>query len=404
MTAAHSSAGASAQPLATLVTVGEPERRYSRVRTFIVLSMILGYPRFPGTDIPLCAILLLTHAQSVFRVVSDREARRCFGLVLLFYGVGMIVWASHAGTAVADAIFLTSIAVKSGLNVSMALILAPMLRHDTRALWWWLLAQASLILASVFSTQLFVVLALFSGRSGYDVYAALFDQRGLGFGLIHVYGVMVFLGASFFCAAQGLQSKLRGGSILVAQALGLLLSRTGIPVLLTYLVMYSRRNLIVFVASFLFLSTLASGGVFGDVLELGVNLIQERSLGTKSTEASFSMLIFPTDIRSASFGSGKFFEDGLFYKGSDVGYSRMSQFGGYFYLVLFIVANVYCGLRVMVKSRRWRALALVYVLAFLLANIKGLSDITIFPYILLFVARTRVASESDRSPPDALAV
>ncbi len=76
-----------------------------------------------------------------------------------------------------------------------------------------------------------------------------------GFGLAHVYGVIVFLGATFYYASAAVRRYAQTVFLLVLQSVGLLLSRTGIPILAAYLLVFSKRNLVLFTGLFLLLSS-----------------------------------------------------------------------------------------------------------------------------------------------------
>ncbi len=371
---------------------GADSTRAWRASNVLLLLLVLGYPRFPGTNIPLCGILLLTHARSLLRMLDNEEARRCLWLFGLLYAAGLVVWLSHGDSRGEDLAFLSSIFIKSVLSVFIGFILAGSLRGDRRSLLIWIVLQAFLIAVSTVRQWVFDVLIPFAGSSGFDVYSNLFGQRAVGFGIIHVYGVIVFLSATFYYAETHLRSAWQKAALMVLQGVSLALSRTGIPVLVLYLSFFFWRGLAAFLAAFMALSytsftTPTQTQVVANVLELGRNYMYAGQVSTVSTDATFSAWAFPRDLGSATVGYGRFFESGLFFMGTDIGYCRVALFGGYFFLALFILANLYCALRTWSIAPKARSLALLFIAIFLIENMKGLGDISIFAYVLLFSAK-----------------
>lgn len=377
----------------------------------VLLLITLGFPRFPGSDVPLCAVLIVSHFKYVIHLFTRLESIKCLYPIILFFLFGFSLWLIHDGNSSADLVFLTSICIKAVLNIFIALLLAPILLKDGRSLLIWIFIQVVLIAISVLDERAFQFLTIFSGQSGYDVYSSLFNLRGVGFGIVHVYGGITFLGASFLYASIISQTFLGRYILFLMQSVALLVSRSAIPILGIFLLLFEKLMLLVFVVLFLalsyYISVVDAEGVLGQVLELGVSLIETNSLTTKSTEASMAMWVFPGDIYSAIAGYGKFFDEGLFFMGTDVGYSRISLFGGFPLLLLFIYANVYCVSVVLLKSQKtkYKKLALVYLLIFFAINLKGLADVGVFAYILLFISQyERAQSKRNQVLPHPLPI
>jgi hypothetical protein len=324
-------------------------------------------------------------------MVHSVEARWCLYLVGCTYAYGIGTWLFHDNTSIADIAFLTSLCFKAALGVVMAYIIAPLVVRSPFSLFSWILCQAVLIVMSVTSETAFRVLVPFAGEAGFNVYSNLFSQRAAGFGLMHVYGVLTFLEAGFIYATLTQIGKGRRAVLLGLQMVGFALSRSGIPILAIYLAFFSRRLLIAVTLLFLGVSyaIIDRGGVEGvlaSVTELGINLVRDRSLKTSSTDATISMYVFPDTPPQKLFGTGRFFESpGYFYGSTDVGYSRLALFGGYPFMLLFIAANCLAVLLIVLTSRANAMLAIALLAIFLVVNLKGLSDIGIFAFVLLFV-------------------
>ena len=398
-------------PVGTVI-VKCSRKSYVSLGHVVLLLITLGFPRFPWSDVPLCAVLIVSHFKYVIHLFTRLESIKCLFPISLFFLFGFTLWLTHEGNSSADLVFLISICIKAVLNIFIALILTPILLKDGRSLLIWIFIQVVLITISVLDERAFQFLTIFSGQSGYDVYSNLFNLRGVGFGIVHVYGAITVLGASFLYASIISQTFLGRYILFLMQSVALLVSRSAIPILGIFLLLFEKLMLLVFVFIFLaisyyFISVFDTEGVLGQVLELGASLIETNSLTTKSTEASMAMWVFPVDIYSAIVGYGKFFNEGLFFMGTDVGYSRISLFGGFPLLLLFIYANVYCVSVVLLKSQKtkYKKLALVYLLIFFSINLKGLADVGVFAYILLFIFQyERAQSKRNQVLPRPLPV
>jgi hypothetical protein len=360
----------------------------------LLLLSVLGLPRIPFTDIPICAALIPFAMGRVANALVSRRLTLSLVACLVFLLWGLAVWCLQAKSGSVDLGFLLSFVVKMLISLAAAAVCAPVIAAEPFLLLGWLVIQVLCVAASIFSDAAYSFFLLFAGAANYEVFSYLYGVRGIGFGLLHVNGIIALISAGtlwMFLAQEGRLKRWLIGMVILLEALCLPVSRTGMIVLSVQLFLYSRIALLIVLiagaaATWVVIDMVDQDGILLHTLELGINVATTGEVRTTSTDASSQMIIFPTEVGEAILGHGLFFENGLFFKETDVGFSRIAFFGGYPFLFFFVVASLmplYSTLRI---SRAYLLPVMYFTVTFFLVNFKGLSDVGIYPFILLIIA------------------
>jgi hypothetical protein len=358
----------------------------------ITLLACLGFPRIQGTDIPICALLIFVYWKRILHGLLIPYGQAVFGLMGLLLIFGFAVWYSHDKSQVNDLFFLLTIIIKMALSAIVGMIIAPIIYHRCQAFLIWLIIQSCIIFFSIVSESFFNLLVLFGGLSGQAVYENLFGIRAMGFGIVHVYGALTVISAGALYVSVKKSGHISICIAILTEIVGLLVSRTGLVLLGLQLWIQSRLYFVIIVGALLLLSTIIGtleieSGVIANLFEAGINFLHYGEIRTVSTDASIQMIIFPQDVHASFLGFGRFFEEGsFFFMNTDVGFSRVTLFGGYPLLFLFIISNLYPLFVTWKKNAELRGMAYFLAASFLLVNLKGLADIGIIGYAVMFAS------------------
>jgi hypothetical protein len=367
---------------------------------YISLLLIIGFPRLPGLDIPICIILLPLYYNTLIRGLGGNFIKKIsiFSVITLTYGI--LIWLIHHDSQINDLKFLISIFIKFGLTLLMGIIVSEILINRPVLLLYWIGTQSLLIILSILDPNVFDFLVIFSGSSGYEVYSQIGGLRGIGFGVVHVYGAYTLICACFFylMLINTKSQKFRVAMLSLSVFLSFFVARTALIVAVVSLLFGSLRKLAISIILFAITSYFFS--LYGDnenilyqILEPGVNYFNTGIIYTASTNANLEMIVFPDSLTNWIIGYGKFFDEGLFFMNTDLGYSRLTLYGGLGFTLLYFLLNLYPSVKGLTLSykikgsmqKKYRYLFIVYGVSFVLANAKGIIDIGLFTIVTLLI-------------------
>lgn len=377
------------------------KKNWKSILNSILLMFVIGFPKIPGSDIPFCVILFLIFWRDIYINLNDKAIKLSLMLILCYFIIGIIIWFGHEGSKIIDLKFLATMYIKSTITVIAAIIVFILIKERMTSLILWAFYQSIIIVISVINKDVFDFLALFSGDSGFDVYSELYGVRGMGFGIVHVYGSITFLlSYGFMITILDIEKSRRINGIILAPIF--LVSRTALIVWCMLVLVKSPAKLILaiiifFIASYILREYFENHNILYQLMEPGINYLTEGEFYTKSTNANLEMLKFPNDLIGWIVGYGKYFEHGLFYLDTDLGFSRITLFGGIIFLSLVLIANIYPVLSGVLatknmtrhKRSQYRQFFSICLVSFLLVNCKGIIDIGIFAYLAMIIVRNK---------------
>jgi hypothetical protein len=344
------------------------------IADLFLLLLTLGLPRFPDTNIPLIIIPLFLK----FKVLhvfyrKNRTAVNIFNIFLLFYFIACFVVYANA----VDLIFGMSLGLKIYLNFLGGILVGEVFERNIKSINYWIAIQISLMIASIFSTDIYLLMSKFISKDSSDVFAEIFGLRTLGFGLYHAEGAVLFVIIIYLVGKYG-GSNYDGYTVRLMKLIGYTCAvALGRSAFIPIAVLIVRRNIFKSFVLGVMLTILAfnvtdDSQILYEGLEIFRNIAIDGELKTKSTDANMEMFFFPDKISTLLFGDGKFFngEAGYstgFYLGTDIGWIRMLFFGGSLILGLYFIINVYWIFFLRDKILAWEILFLFCVM-----NLKGI--------------------------------
>ncbi|BDU52025.1 hypothetical protein LINBF2_02600 [Limnohabitans sp. INBF002] len=265
--------------------------------------------------------------------------------------------------------------------------------------------QSILIFLSIGSAPVFDFLVLFSGAAGYDVYSQIGGLRGIGFGVVHVYGAYTIVSACALYIMYEHVNFFKKIFLIASLLLSFFVARTALIVAAVLLIFKSTFRFLVVIflyycASYAFYLYGNTDSILYQILEPGVNYFGSGEIYTASTNANLEMIKFPTDLFGWLAGYGKFFDEGLFFENTDLGYSRLTLYGGIGFLNLYLIANIYPVVKGWLLVNKinnsskddYKILLFVYAISFLVVNAKGIIDIGLFSYVAMLLAQKSLVS------------
>jgi hypothetical protein len=295
-----------------------------------------------------------------------------------------------------DFVFSIQIIVKIYMMLLAGIVVGFCVKRTPRALFAVLVLQAILILISMLYDDFYRLLLLTISPSAKNVFSEIYGQRSLGFGLYHVDGSVQYAILCLLPLVYSISySKLEVVFSIVLSFVSLTLGRSAIIILILFLLI--RMPFITLLVSVVMLVASAYvtqdwGAVFS-ALEPFRNLYETGIFFTQSTNQNLDMFLYPDDLNSWLFGGGKFFEsDGVFYMGTDIGWSRLLLFGGIPFMSLFIVINNVFNLKVYNISK---SASYIIFAAFVILNFKTIY-VSLFPIGILLSLQMSSKLQGDR--------
>ena len=366
---------------------------------FILVSLIMGYPRLPGTNIPMALLMFPVFIFKYHHIFKIKKIFLYHILCCLFFSYGFSVWLLGQGGA-HDLSYLISMVVQLLLNVFFGYVLFDLYKTTPKVFNFWIVMQSVLIVAGMLSNDIYSLLVLFMSGDSSGTFDLLYGLRTIGFGLYHVNGAVTFAITAFFVLFSAnkisLLNKLTFGASVL---LSLTMSRTSMIVL----ALFSIRKVMVVIGLIVILYALSfveSGPIF-QATEIVRNLRVDGSFRTTSTDQNLTMIMYPNNFYDLMTGFGRFYENEVdinYFKDTDLGWVRLWLFGGAGFMFLFALVSLYIpilSLRKSVKSN-FLYFSLVIILLFFILNMKGIFILPPFfffvPFLILFNKRKEIVN------------
>lgn len=322
--------------------------RKSVLLRIIIAALLIGYPKLPLSNIPIGAILIIAFPMFFKQIYLNRRMLNILMPSFMFLGYCLLRLSLSDKASSLDLSFVAAIGYKLAIAPAIAETIAFLYLNSPISLYVYLGVQSVLICISLWSFQFFNFLLLFQGKATINVFSNIFEQRGLGFGLIHneggafiivIWCLLQTLGFASFLG--GLLSGLKYFPALISIAL----SRTNAVVFGLYAII-SRdfKALTLLAAGFIFLIAVTNSDfpLFSQVLEAYTSYETTGIASTRSTDALITMSQIKLEPESIAFGEGLFLNsDGTFFKDVDIGFLRLMLFGGCTGVTLFTLSNLY---------------------------------------------------------------
>lgn len=373
----------------------ETQRLRVKLQDLAALLLILGYPKMPIIGFPLAFLILPFYVRAILTFLNKNSVKvAVYGLIYLFFlWWGALAWNLGSGDLV-DFIFFGNISFKIFMDFIFGIIAGFVLSRNFSILLLWLLIQSIMIICSMFSLEVYTTLVKFISSSSAAVFESIYSLKAIGFGLYHTSGATVFLlAAIFYFTLRKKVDKFWHQHWLFFSFISLLVSRSSIILTAIFGVLFRRSSLIVMTFCLFVAAFLAQEGVIFRVTELFRNIAQNGSFHMESTNQNMDMFIFPSYSLEMLFGAGEFFEKSgalEFYKGTDLGVSRLSLYGGWLFFFMFVLLNCFwaylCTFKVYRKNYRIQYLSIVMMTFFVIMLFKDISFISVFSTCLYYFA------------------
>ncbi|MGY2363795.1 hypothetical protein ACW9IO_14680 [Pseudomonas azotoformans] len=369
-------------------------------RAFLVLVLVLGFPRIYGTEIPMALILVPFYLTGFCRFFFARGwFAVVFCILFAIWVIGGVLAYMNGDGESRDLFFHIVVSVKVLLNFFFGYVICRVILAKPSALIAWLIFQILVIVFSMLSHGFYSFMLGFISPRSAEVFQHIYGLRALGFGLFHVDGALTIVLALFFSILVS-DSKFMNGLLLVLLLpLSMAVARSAV---VAYAIMSVFRKgflfkliLLLALLVMISLSFYVNSGPLFEATEIFRNLFQHGELRSHSVNVLSEMYTLPNTLSEWLFGGGQYFsgsENSLeFYKGTDVGYLRILYFSGIGSVFAYILLNSYfllglifaCGGPGFFKIRHF-AFALTVI--FLIINFKGLQGMPIFAIALYVYA------------------
>ena len=367
---------------------------------FIILLMIIGFPRFYGTEFPMAFLVLPFYGRYLFKCVRGSSVF-LFVLIFLLLGwffLGCISYFGGQGVA-ADLFFHFVLFVKICMNIFFGFIVYSILVKSPGSLLLWLIFQCALILLSVLDLGVYNFLLGFISPRSADVFQNIFGLRAVGFGLFHVDGAVLLVSAAFLYILIERSKYIYGVFLVVLFPFAMAMARSAIVPYVIFSVfgkkMAFKFMLVVLFLSMLLLSLFVTSGPFYEALELFRGFLEHGSFSSSSVAATANMFVFDNISTAYVAGHGRYYGESSselsFYMGTDVGYLRLIYYSGVLSLFLFVVINLYFLIAALLLEAgaryaglKWFAFGLILV--FFVLNGKGIQLSPVFASVIYMMA------------------
>ena len=361
---------------------------------FVLLFLILGFPRVYGTEVPACILLLPFYGKRILNFLL-LDFKIVFSLIVLsvfWIGLGFFSWSLGGGVS-KDIFFHFFILAKILLNFVFGYIVYVAIKDSMKPLVCWVLVQSIIVILSVFYKSFYLFLLGFISPRSADTFQNIFGLRALGFGLYHLDGAFLFSTAVFICLVFSKFNYVSRFLLLASMFVAMLMARSAVIPYAIYSLFSSKakvRYLFIALVNIIFLyivflSEYFSFGVLYESLELFRNVVVDKKLETDSTSRLFEMFLFPDNLKTFLIGDGQYFGSMQtdFYKNIDVGYLRILYFSGLGAVFLYLVLNSFF----IIFSLYYKNISIFYIsflmlFVFLILNIKGIQSMPLFAFSL----------------------
>ncbi len=354
--------------------------------------------------IPLALIALIFDWKNVVTLYNSKIGVIQFSVIVLFMGFSTLRLLSGAGELfLRNFAFCLTLSYKAFIGFYMAYIVIYLIESRKNLIAFFILIQTMLIVFSVFIESLYNFLLLFQTPEATAVFDKIFGLRSLGLGVIHNEGIIAMTLLYVFFAEFSGASKYYINILGVFTYLISFSSRLVFVVLPLWQLVKSKKLIIcIFISSILAIPFLnLEEGPLSQVFELYTYYAQTGIIGSSSTDLLLDMPKIPDSFSTWIIGDGQYFSETGFYRGTDIGFSRVIFFGGLIGLVFYLLLccwPLFILLKYIKISNSWMVIFLFYVL--IVSNVKGVNmQCWSFVVCLYCFRRSRLSSK-----PDALSV
>lgn len=309
-------------------------------------------------------------------------------IILLSYIYSLFVFSNTV-----DLLFYISLIIK----IVIGIILANILHRSPKSLIYWIIFQFIFILLTNLSEDFYKFALLFISSASNDTFSQLYGVKALGFGLYHAEGAVIFvLMVLFAFFMQETKKVFMNRTINFSYFLSfssLLVARTAIIPLLIFSFFKKPISLMVLLL-FLFIILLNINIENEKViylLEIFYSLIEKGEIVTSSTNQNLEMIILPNSFEEYIYGVGHFFntEEGFssgYYMNTDLGWIRLLLFGGIFFVVLFLVINIYWTI-LSLNTTKGYFFKLFFIIVYIVITMKGLYSLVFFSVLIFYYTK-----------------
>lgn len=352
---------------------------------FFQLFLLIGLPRIPFTNIPFAIFLILFHYKTIYLVHKENKNK-----MLIFYFIQL--YFLSAGIFIAaglnDLIFFITLIIKINIGFYSGIIAAKLIFKKPNIVFYWLIIQSIIAILSISSKPIFDFFIVFVPQTSIDTISSIFLLRGIGFGIYHAEGAVIFALVALLPFALNLKKPkyfftyLTSTITIVSLGSSMLLARSAmIPIFIGFLLRNPKGmiKVILVLVSLTFISPYITpeSGVLYESTEIFRNFYIDKKISTKSTDANLNMIVFPSSIEGFLAGEGRFFntEKGFrsgFYKRTDIGWFRLLLFGGVLIVFPFLILNLMWLVKKPHPTIKQKNFNLILLATFLIMNLKGL--------------------------------
>jgi len=368
--------------------------------SFIVLLLVIGFPRIYGTEVPMAVVLIPFFIMGFMKFILSKSwvFFGIFGVGSLWIIGGVFSFMNGNGTF-ADLFFHFILSFKMILNFFFGYVIYIVLKRNISVLLAWLVFQLFIIVLSMYSEAVYSFLLGFISPRSAEVFQYIFGLRALGFGLFHMDGALLLVIAVFYYLLVAQSSVFKGLVLILFLPISMAIARSAlVPYLIFGLFrrgVYIKASLISAAIIMFVIALYATSGPLFEATELFRNMLNNGELSSKSVTHLSTMFVWPQSVSTWLFGDGQYFDhqtDSLsFYMLTDVGFLRVLYFSGLFSVFIFILLNLYYLFALLFSSkyhgsREIKLFSISLILLFIVINFKGIQLMPLFSMVLYMYA------------------
>lgn len=370
------------------------------ITSFIFLVFLVGLPKAFGTELPLAIFVLPFFYKEYIRYFSRYYYTfRAYYLIFVIWFTLSVSYFVFLNIGLNDLFFANILIVKIILVLITAIPIYEVIKKCPNSLFLWIVFQVLIIVLSIFSQSVYNAMLYFISPRSAATFLNIYGLRSIGFGLFHIDGALILVSMSFYYL---LVTKWKPVSVIlyyIIFPIATTVARSAIVpfMLLSFVKKRLVMSLLVMFVSLLIISNYIYDGILFEALEI-FRVVNQRILGSdvtfRSTDGVVNMLVFPVEQFTYLYGDGRFYDPiklGRFYQDTDVGYSRIVFYSGLGGLLIYIYANLYLNMKIMLLSSNSKTADssvkltnFFLTILFLSMMVKGISSMVLLTPMLYF--------------------
>jgi len=368
---------------------------------WFILLLTFGYPKIPFVGIPIAFLIFIFDFKNLIRIfrvdIGIIHLLTSFAFILFCFFRIILGDGFHFEKNI---IFCLTLCYKAIIGLYFSALIVYLFESKSSLLALYLLVQYLLILSSAFNEPIYNFLLLFQTSEATKVFGEIFGLRSVGFGVLHNEGVVALILLYVLYIEFASQSRCISYALGISGYLAAFSSRLVLLILPIWHIVKDIKLILIagvfVVISANYLNILE--GPLAQVFELYNYYIKTGSVGSQSTDVISKMNYMPDSITTLLVGDGQFFSDSGFYQDTDIGFSRMIYFGGFFGLLFYLMLCLWPIFIVYRYLGYVKILTLAYLIyAFIVSNIKGI-NIQSWAFVVYFILTRQMAvSDYDES-------